>query len=313
MSHRGLRSETVDTDREPQGRAAERLSHGGSATRDAHPNAAAVVPQGALLSNPEVDNAAIADGRGLSTASIDAQAKRAIDDGADATSAGVDVQGNRAALQPLKREALRDQVVRAIRDAIIQGRLRPGEKVPEGDLAQQLTVSRTPIREAIRVLEGQGLVEVNPKRGTYITMPDRADAADGLAVRAALEILAVDQAIERSSEADWNLLYSELEDILSGMAEAVAANDTIRAVEFDIEFHAALMKASKNRHLMRSWHAVGIPFLVWFPERELYPGLPPDLVARHREVLVALQSRDPVVCDEAIRNHMAEKLADITH
>src|SRR6202050_5101369 len=87
-----------------------------------------------------------------------------------------------AALQPVKREALRDQVVKAIRDAIIQGRLRPGEKVPEGDLAQQLTVSRTPIREAIRVLEGQGLVEVNPKRGTYIAMPDRADAADGLAV-----------------------------------------------------------------------------------------------------------------------------------
>jgi len=313
MSHRGLRSETVDTDREPQGRAAERLSHGGSPTNDAHPNAAAVVPQGALLSNPEVDDAAIADGLGLSTASIDAQTKRVIDDGADATSAGVDVQGNRAALQPLKREALRDQVVRAIRDAIIQGRLRPGEKVPEGDLAQQLTVSRTPIREAIRVLEGQGLVEVNPKRGTYITMPDRADAADGLAVRAALEILAVDQAIERSGEADWSYLYSELEDILSGMAEAVAANDTIRAVEFDIEFHATLMKASKNRHLMRSWHAVGIPFLVWFPERELYPGLPPDLVERHREVLAALQSRDPVVCEEAIRNHMAQKLADITH
>ena len=66
--------------------------------------------------------------------------------------------GNETALQPLKREALRDQVVRAIRDAIIQGKLRPGEKVPEGDLAQQLTVSRTPIREAIRVLEGQGLV-----------------------------------------------------------------------------------------------------------------------------------------------------------
>lgn len=221
--------------------------------------------------------------------------------------------GNQAALQPLKREALRDQVVRAIRDAIIQGRLRPGEKVPEGDLAQQLTVSRTPIREAIRVLESQGLVEVNPKRGTYITMPDRADAADGLAVRAALEILAVDQAIERSDEGDWDYLYEQLEEILGGMADAVSSNDTIRAVEFDIEFHATLMKASKNRHLLRSWHAVGIPFLVWFPERELYPGMPPDLVERHREVLDALQSRDPVVCEHAIRAHMAQKLADIEH
>lgn len=292
MSHRGLRSETVGTDQEPQQQGAAQFPHGGSATRHAHPTSAALLPEEAPLADGDLDNGA---------AVINAEP------------AGVSAPGNQAALQPLKREALRDQVVRAIRDAIIQGRLRPGEKVPEGDLAQQLTVSRTPIREAIRVLEGQGLVEVNPKRGTYITMPDRADAADGLAVRAALEILAVDQAIERSDEADWNDLYAKLEDILGGMAEAVATNDTIRAVEFDIEFHAALMNSSKNRHLMRSWHAVGIPFLVWFPERELYPGLPPDLVERHREVLEALQSRDPVVCEESIRNHMAQKLADIKH
>ncbi len=144
-------------------------------------------------------------------------------------------------------------------------------------------------------------------------MPDRADAADGLAVRAALEILAVDQAIERSDESDWDYLHKQLEEILAGMADAVSSNDTIRAVEFDIEFHATLMKASKNRHLLRSWHAVGIPFLVWFPERELYPGMPLDLVERHREVLVALESRDPVVCERAIRAHMAQKLADIAH
>jgi DNA-binding GntR family transcriptional regulator len=218
---------------------------------------------------------------------------------------------DRAALQPLKREALRDRVVRAIRDAIIQGRLRPGEKVPEGELAQQLTVSRTPIREAIRVLEGQGLVEVNPKRGTYIAMPDRADAADGLAVRSSLEILAVEQAIERSSEDDWKELCGRLEEILGEMSLATISEDTIRGIELDIEFHAILMKASKNRHLWRSWHAVGIPFLVWSPERELYPSSPPDLVERHREVLTAIQTRDPEVCADAIRIHLSQKLDDI--
>jgi DNA-binding GntR family transcriptional regulator len=224
----------------------------------------------------------------------------------------LNLPGDGAALQPLKREALRDQVVRAIRDAIIQGRLRPGEKVPEGDLAQQLTVSRTPIREAIRVLEGQGLVEVNPKRGTYIAMPDRADAADGLAVRSSLEILAVEQAIERSSEADWKDLCGKLEEILEGMSLAIRSEDTIRGIELDIEFHAILMKASKNRYLLRSWHAVGIPFLVWSPERDLNPSSLPDLVERHREVFAAIQTRDPEVCADAIRIHLAQKLDDIT-
>ena len=176
-----------------------------------------------------------------------------------------------SALQPLQREALRDRVVQAIRDAIIQGKLRPGEKVPEGELAQQLTVSRTPIREAVRVLEGQGLVVVNPKRGTYIAMPDRADTADGLAVRTSLEVLAVEQAIERSTDEAWNELLARLNEILDEMAVSISSADTVRGVELDIEFHATLINAARNRHLWRSWHAVGIPFLVWSPERAMYP------------------------------------------
>jgi DNA-binding GntR family transcriptional regulator len=215
-------------------------------------------------------------------------------------------------LPPLKREALRDRVVRAIRDAIIQGKLRPGEKIPEEDLAQQLSVSRTPIREAIRVLEGQGLVEVNPKRGTYIAMPNRTDAADSVAVREALEVLGIEQAILRSSDTDWIELCGRLEEILLGMSIAVAESDTIQAVELDIEFHAILMKAARNQHLWRSWHAVGIPFLVWFPERDLYPGQPSDLVERHRRVLTAIQTRDVDISTLAIKHHLSQKLKDIS-
>ena len=232
---------------------------------------AAVSTQIALLSEEGLDDASIAAQLGYSVGAVKAWRTQLVRERAGGLPRKLESAGNETALQPLKREALRDQVVRAIRDAIIQGKLRPGEKVPEGDLAQQLTVSRTPIREAIRVLEGQGLVEVNPKRGTYIAMPDRADAADGLAVRAALEILAVRQAIERSDESDWKDLCEQLGDILEGMSVACASGDIIRGVELDIEFHATLMKASRNRHLWRSWHAIGIPFLVWFPERGALP------------------------------------------
>lgn len=219
--------------------------------------------------------------------------------------------GHRAALLPLERDTLRDSVVRAIRDAIIQGRLRPGEKVPEEDLAQQLRVSRTPIREAIRVLETQGLVVVRPKRGTYIAMPDRDDAADGLAVRTCLEVLAVEQALERLDHADWERLCGHLEEILDQMAATEDSGDAIRAVELDIEFHASLIKAGRNRHLSRSWHAVGIPFLVWTPERGMYPSAQPNVAARHRELLTAIRSRDAALAAAAVRSHIAMKLADI--
>lgn len=298
MSSRAVRPNPADADLDEPGAVARRSPYATGPRHDAE------LTESAFLAAEPVPNGTEATGPPVRTSTRG-------ENGAAARSEA-NLAGGVAPLPPLKREALRDRVVKAIRDAIIEGRLRPGEKVPEGDLAQQLTVSRTPIREAIRVLESQGLVEVSPKRGTYITMPDPADAEDGLSVRAALEILAVEQAIDRSTEVDWESLFAELEKIISEMAEAVHEKDTIRAVELDIEFHAAIMKASKNRHLMRGWHTVGIPFLVWLPERQLYPGLPPDLVERHREVLVALQSRDPEVCSQAIRTHMAEKLADIT-
>jgi DNA-binding GntR family transcriptional regulator len=216
-----------------------------------------------------------------------------------------------AALQPLQRDTLRDDVVRAIRDAIIQGRLRPGEKVPEEELAQQLKVSRTPVREAIRVLEAQGLVVVRPKRGTYISMPDREDAADGLAVRTALEELAVSQAMERLDETDWSRLCDQLQSILEQMSEVKSPENAIRAIELDIEFHATMISAAHNRHLWRSWHALGIPFLVWSPERGMYPDSEPDIVARHQDLLTAIRSRDPAQCSAAIRRHIARKLEDI--
>ena len=83
-----------------------------------------------------------------------------------------DRSGSGLPFVPLNQEALRERVVTAIRDAVIQGKLRPGEKVPEDELALRFGVSRTPVREAIRILEQQGMVRVLPKKGTYIATVD---------------------------------------------------------------------------------------------------------------------------------------------
>lgn len=225
--------------------------------------------------------------------------------------------GDRARLlEPLPQQTLRDRVVSAIRDAIVQGRLRPGEKVPEDELAAQLGVSRTPIREAIRILEQQGLVRVRPKNGTYIAKVDPRDVADGLAVRVALEELAVREAMERSSEEQWSVLCDRLESLLNRMDAAVESNDAVTATELDIEFHTTIIRAANNRYLAQTWRLVGIPLLVWSPERELYPQSQAELVIglsdRHRELLEGIRRRDPALSAAAIRQHIERKLDDIT-
>jgi DNA-binding GntR family transcriptional regulator len=219
-------------------------------------------------------------------------------------------------LKVLNQAALRDRIVGAIRDAVIQGKLRPGEKVPEDDLAQAFGVSRTPVREAIRILEQQGLVRVLPKRGTYIAAADQSDETDRLAVRVALEALAVGQALERSDAEQWDHLCAELDVLIDRMQSAVASDDLVTATELDVEFHTALVRQSANDYLLRTWHLVGVDLLVWTPERDLYaqpaPELTVGLVAAHRALLDALRTRDTAACTAAVRSHIETKIAQMS-
>jgi DNA-binding GntR family transcriptional regulator len=218
-------------------------------------------------------------------------------------------------LEKLTQRSLRDRSVRAIRDAIVQGKFRPGEKIPEQDLAEQLGVSRTPIREAIRILEEQGLVETKPKNGTFIARVDRRAARDGLAVRTALEELAIRQAIDRLDPAGWHELCGKLEAVLVEMAAAVGRGDPAAATECDTQWHTMLLEAAGNRYLSRAWRLVGLHLLIWSPERELYPQTPEEwavgFTERHAELLETLRGRDPDACARAIRSHISRKLLDL--
>lgn len=218
-------------------------------------------------------------------------------------------------LPRISRVSLRDEVVRAIRDAIIQGKLRPGEKIPEHSLADQLGVSRTPIREAIRTLEQQGLVETRARSGTFVARLRWEDARDSLFVRAALEELAVRQAIERLSSQQWDDLCATLEGMLDGMQEAIDRSDPVAATERDVEWHTTLIDAARNHYLSRTWRIVGLAVLIWSPERELYP-IPRESLAvvfamRHERLLAALRTREPDQAGAAVRAHVSEKLHDL--
>ncbi len=205
--------------------------------------------------------------------------------------------------------------MRAIRDAIIQGTLGPGEKIPELELAAQLGVSRTPIREAIRTLEQQGLVETRARGGTFVARLRWDEARDSLLVRAALEELAVRQAIERMDPREWDEFCATLERVLEGMREAIERSDPVAATELDVEWHTLLIDAACNAYLSRTWRIVGLAFLIWTPERELYPlpreSWPVVFAMRHDELLAALRARDPDRAGAAVRHHVSEKLHDL--
>ncbi len=146
-----------------------------------------------------------------------------------------------------KYKPLREVVFESIRGAIISGILKPGERLMEVQLAEKLGVSRTPIREAIRKLELEGLVIMIPRKGAYVADLSIKDITDVLEVRSALESLAAGLAALRMTDEE----IEELEMTAVQFNQAIEDNDFDKMVQKDIDFHDKIFKATRNEKLIQ--------------------------------------------------------------
>lgn len=140
---------------------------------------------------------------------------------------------------------LRDVVFENLREAILEGRLSPGQRLMEVQLAEQLGVSRTPVREAIRKLELEGLVVMLPRKGAYVANMSLKDIIDVLEIRASLEGLSASLAAERIHEDD----IKKLEKIAKEFKEHATDGDVEGLLKMDVEFHECIFKATNNKRL----------------------------------------------------------------
>ncbi len=149
-------------------------------------------------------------------------------------------------LVPVKLDSykpLREIVLEALREAIVSGVLEPGERLMEIQLAEEMGVSRTPVREAIRKLELEGFVVMIPRKGAYVAGVSHKDVKDVFEIRAALEGLAAGLAAEKITDEE----IEELERVLYYEKEP----DTLEEmVQSDTDFHALLYRASRNERLI---------------------------------------------------------------
>ena len=141
---------------------------------------------------------------------------------------------------------LRDVVFNTLRQAILTGELKPGERLMEIHLANKLGVSRTPIREAIRKLELEGLVVMIPRKGAEVAKITVRDLKDALEVRLAIDSLSVKLACERLDEND----KTKIKQACVAFREAVKSENVQAIVEGDERFHNTIYRASKNQKLI---------------------------------------------------------------
>ena len=140
---------------------------------------------------------------------------------------------------------LRDVVFENLRGAIVEGKLKPGQRLMEVQLAEQLGVSRTPVREAIRKLELEGLVVMLPRKGAYVANMSLKDVVDVLEIRASLEGLAASLSAERITDED----IKKLESIVEEFENNVDESKVEKKKKKDVEFHECIFKSTNNKRL----------------------------------------------------------------
>ncbi|MDW4498781.1 GntR family transcriptional regulator [Sulfitobacter sp. D35] len=207
----------------------------------------------------------------------------------------------------MPQKILADQIANELRRDILRGKLPPGTFVKERDNAAELGVSRTPMREAIRILAKEGLLQLRASRSPVVTQLDAREAADQTAVLIALEKLSAELACEHATDADIDGLQAMVDE----MARRFDRADPVDIFEIDMGFHTAIAAASHNASLAethrsfleRLWRA---RYLAAVQRRNRE-----RLVSQHRDIVEALRRRDPEAVRGAIEIHLRDLAADI--
>jgi DNA-binding GntR family transcriptional regulator len=192
-------------------------------------------------------------------------------------------------LVPVKLDSykpLREIVFESLREAIISGVLEPGERLMEIQLAEEMGVSRTPVREAIRKLELEGFVVMIPRKGAYVAGVSHKDVADVFEIRSALEGLAAGLAAERITEEEIEQMERLL---LYRQGEAITLDDIVEA---DTGFHALVYKASRNDRLIQILENLRENIQRFRATSLAVPGRLKDAIDEHRGIVEALARHD---------------------
>jgi DNA-binding GntR family transcriptional regulator len=212
-----------------------------------------------------------------------------------------------ATLPEARRVPLSDETATILRTAILRGELAPRSRLNEARLAQQLRISRGPVREALRGLEQEGFIVSVPHRGSFVTEITADDVTEMLAVRERLEPLA----IERAMAADRVALLGRLAAALELMRAAALAVDEERHAEAHIAYHSTFYEGSQHRLLLQIWERLKLSQRLYFRlHGRAFPTLD-AVTVEHERLLTVLRSGNAIGIAQEVSQHFHTKVARI--
>lgn len=211
-------------------------------------------------------------------------------------------------LTELRGEPLSAIVLRTLREAIVEGRLAPGEAVVEAQLSRQLGVSRAPLREALRTLENEGLVVSEPWRGAIVAPLTERGITELQAFRRLLETFAAEQVLEQD-----NADLASLETLVMAIERCAEAGDLACMNEADVQFHTRIVEMSGNALLLDVWRSYVSPIRRALALRNRENSDLDSIVTMHRTLIAAFAARDLDAVRECYRTHGADVVVALRH
>lgn len=211
-------------------------------------------------------------------------------------------------LPSLSRKRLADQIADVLRNQILQEVMEPGQNIPERETADALGVSRTPLREALFILEAEGLVEMAPARSPIVANPSLEELTNLLLIQSALEALAGETACDHITDEE----ISEIESLHQEMVDSTDETSSLEFFATDMAFHSAIVAATKNLSLIKThgqynsrlWRARFMS-----SRRRLNR---PSSMRDHQSIVDGLKARDKEKTSEAMRKHLRKAITRIS-
>lgn len=205
----------------------------------------------------------------------------------------------------INNASLCQQAVEELRRRIVDRRLVPGQRLDEAALADGLGISRTPLREALKILSAEGLLDIRPRRGCYVAEMAQGDLDEIFPIMALLEGEVAREATLKASAAD----LKRLDQLHAALEKHAAANDVDRYYEANYSFHDALQRIAGNHWLQ---HVIGDlrKLLRLSRHRSLkLEGRLQESLGEHRALMAALHARQAETAEQVMKRHLLEQLA----
>jgi DNA-binding GntR family transcriptional regulator len=207
---------------------------------------------------------------------------------------------------------LSDHIADELRESIVTGKLKPGQRIVEQQIADAMQTSRGPVRDAIRVLEQEGLTIHYPHRGTFVARLTLEDAQEIYSLRLALELLMADYAVVHATDEQ----LQALDELVQAMERRARGDySQFDATDIDMDFHRMMCRISDHQRAMEAWEALESQIrLLVLSHRTSDPSDFRDTGPTwHREIVRALHDRDRELVRAKIRHHVAASFQTVAN